>query len=101
MTPAVIAWVVGAVLLLAAGLWPLLRARRSKGEPNGRDEADALISRLNFELEHSAHTTSPDGRRRAEHCALLAGAALAGSPTPAACRRSQQWSRSGLEALER
>lgn len=101
MTPAVIAWVVGAVVLLAVGLWPLLRSRSTGAQSKARDEADALISRLNFEIERSAPTTSPEARRRAEHCALLAGAALAGSPSPAACRRSQQWSRSGLKALRR
>ena len=101
MTPEEIAWGVGAIALLAVGLWPLLRSRRTGAQPDGRDEADALISRLNFEIERSAPTISPGARRRAEQCALLAGAALAGAPSPAACRRSQQWSRSGLKALQR
>lgn len=62
------------------------------------DEADSLMSRLQFELDRQAKR-SDAARSRAEQCALLAGAALAGRPSRAACRRSARWARSGLEAL--
>jgi hypothetical protein len=92
------AWVIGGILIVAAGLWPIRTVVR---RPSGPDlaEARSLLSRLDTELALAAPELRPAARQEAERCQLLAGAALGGAPDRAACRRSIDWARKGLGLL--
>jgi hypothetical protein len=101
VTAAVLA--AGVAVLLAAVLLPVFGAarRRRRAAALGRDRAEALLSRLDTALDVALDGTggSGAGRREAERCRLLAGAALAGTPTTADTARAERWARAGLRAL--
>jgi hypothetical protein len=94
----VVAWTIGGILIVAAGLWPLRTALRRPSRAD-LDEARSLLSRLNTELELAAGRLATPTRRDAERYQLLAGAALGGTPDRAACRRSIDCSRKALGLL--
>jgi hypothetical protein len=91
-------WTVGGLAIIAAGLWPL-RSVLSRPPRRDRDEARSLLSQLATAIELAAGDLAPDDRAAAERYQLLAGAALAGKPDQDACRRSIEWSRTGLKLL--
>ncbi|MET0863032.1 MAG: hypothetical protein ABWZ98_01730 [Nakamurella sp.] len=94
----VAAWTIGGILIVAAGLWPLRTVLR---RPSGTDldEARSLLSRLDTDLALAAPQLPSSTRQDAERYQLLAGAALAGTPDRADCRRSIDYARKALALL--
>lgn len=105
-------WTIGGIIILAAGLWPL-RTLVKRPRRGALDEARSLLSQLNTAIDLAAgpapaqsgtvpahnRTVPAETRAEAERYQLLAGAALAGDPDQDDCRRSIEWSRSGLALL--
>jgi len=93
------AWTIGGILIVAAGLWPLRTVLR---RPSGADldQARSLLSQLDTELALAAPKLAGQTRRDVERYQLLAGAALAGTPDRAACRRSIDCARKALALLD-
>jgi hypothetical protein len=89
-------WLVGAaILLLGAGL-PLLRPRL-RPDTAGLARARILLDRLGQALD--APDLPDDARAAGERSRLLAGAALAGTPSAEAVRRAERWATTGLRAV--
>jgi hypothetical protein len=92
-------WAAGVAVLVVAAVLPVVGAarRRRRAAALGRDRAEALLSRLELALDRTGGSGAD--RREAERCRLLAGAALAGTPTTADTTRAERWARAGLQAL--
>jgi hypothetical protein len=96
------AWTIGAIAILAAGLWPLrsmLRSNLRRPHLRDRDEARSLLSQLSTAVELAANDLPAETRASVERYQLLAGAALGGSPDQDDYRRSIELSRTGLALL--
>lgn len=99
-----VAWTIGGIAILAAGLWPLrsmLQRSTLRGrQRHDRDEARSLLSQLSTSLGLAADDLPADTRAAVERYQLLAGAALGGSPDQDDFRRSIELSRTGLGLLD-
>ncbi len=113
-------WILGAAILAAVAVTPLMLARRqvtAREFVTARDRARSAMSRLEFALDSATGATGAGPgrgpadsrtlpgldaaatRAEAHRCLLLAGSALGGKDTADKFRLAADWATKGLRAL--
>ena len=96
---AALPWIIGALVLIVAGVLATWAARHRPTPAITVDRARSLLSQLDLAIDQAADDVPAKDLTEPRRLQLLAGGCLAHSPNSADARRSSAFSRRALKLL--